>query len=161
MNHISPRRYSSLFIIIFALLAVGAFARGAEAAEGHDYHPHHAALFLGGTSSSGGKHGATIGVEYEYRFHQKFGVTGILDYAGGEIDTTIVAAGLLYHAVADLRLLVAPGADFHDGKEEFVVRVGAVYDFHVGDWSISPTLHIDLLEAKENVVYGLGFGRGF
>lgn len=57
--------------------------------------------------------------------------------------------------------LAASGADFHGGKEEFVVRLGVLYDFHVGDWSISPTFHLDVLEAKENVVYGVGFGRGF
>jgi len=55
----------------------------------------------------------------------------------------------------------APGGDFHHGEEEFVLRLGVMYDFHVGDWLISPTANLDVLEAKENVVYGLGFGRGF
>lgn len=94
MDKRSPRRFSSLFITVFAFFALGAFARGAEAAEGHDYHPHHSSIFLGGTSSSGGKHGATIGADYEYRFHPKFGLAALVDYAGGDIDATIVAAGL-------------------------------------------------------------------
>ena len=124
-------------------------------------HPHHVALFFGATSTGDGKHGPTIGADYGYRIHEYFSVAASVDYAGGDIDATILAAGAFVHATEELKLLFAPGVDHHHGEDSFVVRCGAVYDFHVGSLSVSPTVHVDLLEVKENIIYGLSVGYGF
>jgi hypothetical protein len=124
-------------------------------------HKHHAAVFLGNTKNDKGQNAFTVGADYEYRFHKYWGAGALIDYAAPNLDAIILAGGVFLHPVGDLRLLAAPGIDHHHGHTEFAIRIGAMYDFHVGIWSISPTIHVDLLERKENLVYGIGFGRGF
>ena len=126
-----------------------------------DDHPHHASLFLGNTNNDKDQNAFTVGLEYEYRVSSPVGLGALIDYAGGSIETTIIAAGPVFHFWRELKVIAMPGVDLHDGHEEFVTRVGALYDFHVGAWSISPTLHVDVLELKENIIFGLGFGHGW
>ena len=140
-------------VLVMCLLSGGAVAAGD--------HPHHASLFLGNTHNQKGQDAFTVGVEYEYHLWEPMGLGALVDYAGGDIDATIIAAGPVFHLWRELKLIVMPGVDFHGGKEEFVTRVGAMVDFHVAAWSIAPTIHIDILEAKENIIFGLGFGRGW
>ena len=128
----------------------------------HDgVHKHHVALFVGATSSSGGTHGTTVGADYSFRVHRLASLALAIDYAAGDVDATILAAGVFLHPTHSIRILVAPGFDYHDGHEEAVLRVGVLYDFDVGNWTLSPTVHVDALEVKENVIYGLSFGYGF
>jgi len=142
--------------LVLLLLAGSVFAMEEEHA-----HKHHTSVFVGNTKNDKGQNAFTIGADYEYRFHRYWGAAVLVDYATANIDSTLVAGGVFLHPVGDLRLLVAPGVDHHHGHNEFVVRIGALYDFHVGNWSISPTLHIDVLDHKENIIYGIGLGRGF
>ena len=149
--------------VLFCIALVWCGVAVAEVEEnGHgSAHKNHVAVFLGATSTSGGQHGATIGADYGYRVHDFVSLALAVDYAGGEIDTTILAAGVFLHATDALRLLIAPGIDYHNGYEDAVLRLGVLYDFHVGAWTLSPTVHLDALEAKENAVYGLSVGHGF
>ena len=154
-----------LTALVLSTLEGGAFAGNqveahAEHAHG-SAHKHHVAVFGGATSTSGGKHGATIGADYGYRVHDLVSLALAVDYAGGDIDTTILAAGVFLHATDAIRVLIAPGIDYHNGHEDAVLRLGLLYDFHVGAWTLSPTVHLDALEAEENAVYGLSVGHGF
>lgn len=54
-----------------------------------------------------------------------------------------------------------PGDGIHHDDAVFVVRLGALYDFHVGNWTLSPSYYVDVLELSKNHILGLGFGRGF
>ena len=85
----------------------------------------------------------------------------LVDHASGQIDATVIAAGAMFHLLDALRLQAAPGLDLHGGKAEIVVRLGVLYDFHVGKWTLSPSLYVDVLELEQNHIYGFGFGRGF
>lgn len=145
---------------IILLIASSTIALAGNA-ENHLPHKHHASVFFGNTNTENGQDAFTIGADYEYRFHKYWGAAALVDYATPNIDSIIIAGGGFLHPVGDLRLLIAPGIDHHHGHTEGVVRVGAIYDFRVGDWSISPTIHIDILDRKENLIYGLGIGRGF
>jgi hypothetical protein len=74
----------------------------------------------------------------------------------------VVGGGVFIHPWRDLRLLAALGNEHHDGSDEFLTRLGVMYDFFIGDWSISPTLNVDLLESgDENWIYGISLGKGF
>jgi hypothetical protein len=139
------------------LVSMGAEAHGSE----HAVHKHHVAIFLGDTTTSGGQHGATVGADYGYRIHDLISLAAAVDYAAGEIDATILAAGIFLHPLESLRVLLAPGVDVHGNHQEFVFRAGLMVDFHIGNFTLSPTAYIDLLEAKEDTIYGLSFGYGF
>ncbi len=81
-------------------------------------------LFLGASSSSN-ETAFTIGMDYQYRISRVFGVGVILDYAGGDIRSTLVAPSLFMH-LKKLSFTLAPGAEFSGDETVMVLRVGAV-----------------------------------
>ena len=151
-------------MLMFACLVavVGAHAENAHPAEEHHFHRHHVGVFLGGTHDYHDENAVTVGLDYEYRLTQLLGAMAFIDYAGGDIDSAVVGGGLFFHPIGDVRLLTAVGKEVHHGHSEFVARLGALYDFHLEKWTLSPTLLFDILESGHlNVIYGLGVGRGF
>lgn len=46
-------------------------------------------------------------------------------------------------------------------KYKFFIRMGAGYDFHFEQFSITPIMSIDLIEANTYLVYGVSFGYSF
>ena len=85
----------------------------------------------------------------------------LADFAGGEIDSQVYAVPLTYHAGEKLRLVGAPGIELSHGHSEFLVRLGAAYDFHRKRLTISPTASLDFVGGDTFVVVGVGFGVGF
>ncbi|UCD56890.1 MAG: hypothetical protein JSV16_13870, partial [Candidatus Hydrogenedentota bacterium] len=123
-------------------------------------HRHHVALFLGNTHAEG-EDEFTIGVDYEYRMDQSVGVGGVIDYAGGDLESTVVAGGLFLHPYRGLRLLLAPGFENKHGENEFLFRIGASYQFPIFDgWTIAPTFNVDFVDGEEAKQVGIGLGRG-
>lgn len=147
---------------IVAVVALGANAKDAHGAEKHHFHKHHVGVFFGGTHDYHDENAVTVGLDYEYRMTKLLGAMTFVDYAAGDIESAVVGAGLFFHPAGDVRLLTAVGKEVHHGHSEFVARLGALYDFHLENWTLSPTLMVDVLESGHvNVIYGLGFGKGF
>ena len=79
-------------LMCITVLALALAPGGAQAAEGQDHgdlHPHHLALFLGAgleTKREGREKdkGLAAGLDYEYRFHEKWGVGGVFETLGGD-----------------------------------------------------------------------------
>ena len=114
-------------------------------------------LFLGATSGSEDT-AFTIGVDYQYRISNVFGVGAILDHASGDIKSTLVAPALFLH-VKNLSFTVAPGAEFSDDETTMVLRVVAEYEFELSRFSISPAIFYDTERGGDPaLVYGLSFG---
>ena len=114
-------------------------------------------LFLGASSSSN-ETAFTIGIDYQYRISRVFGVGAILDYAGGDFKSTLVAPALFMH-VKKLSFTLAPGAEFSDDETIMVLRVGASYEFELSRFSISPSIFYDTERGGDPIwVYGISFG---
>ncbi len=104
----------------------------------------------------------SFGIDYEYRFTKHFGVGGLVDYAGGDIDATVIAVVFFIHPFASANILIAPGLEIHDGHEEEMLRAGVGWDFHLGDkLTLTPTFAIDFVNSEEIKVYGINIGMGF
>lgn len=61
-----------------------------------------------------------------------------------------------------MKLLLASGFEWkpeHDA--EFLVRVGVMYDFEVGRFTIAPAFNVDFVDDEEILVYGVNIGKGF
>ena len=150
-----------------------------EAQDDHAFHHHHLAVFVGATtpfnSASGGKTAFTIGADYEYRVTPIVGAMLLFDHVTGRHKRDwLFAAMFAVRPIDALRLATGVGFELADKdvtsggttitqtKAYFVWPTRASYDFHAGNFTISPTLGIDLIgETKTNIVYGLGFGYGF
>ena len=52
--------------------------------------------------------------------------------------------------------------DTESGYDTHVLlRIGAGYQFHVGKFSISPNVNLDMWRKHHSLVWGISIGRGF
>ncbi len=132
--------------------------------EGKHLHRHHIAGFLGGTHVEH-ETAFTVGADYEYRLSNWVGVGALIDYAGGHLDERIVAGMVIVHPIRPLAVLLAAGQDHRvehgHGENSFVVRVGAVYYFEAGRFSIGPSYFLDTTNGETLHVFGITIATGF
>jgi len=157
---------------------------GDEAQTGHHDRSHlknEVAFFLGATDEHGHDTEFTLGVDYKRRVADRVAVGGFLDHAGGELRNSLVGALVFWWPWRTLALYAGPAMEFHDGRNQdgaggddghgeggdsnenyFVVRVGAGWDFHIGEhYGIIPTVILDLVEGEKVWVYGLAISYGW
>ena len=151
-------KFITVLAVITTLAAAPAFGQHEEA---HHGHKHHVALFLGNTHDDHGEDAFTTGLDYEYRLTDLLGIGALIDWAGGDMKSTVVGAVLFVHPCKNARLLAAAGNEHRHGEDEFIVRLGVGYDIHASDWTLSPLVEVDFLEHGENWIYGVSLGRGF
>lgn len=155
-------------------------AEGAEEhGEAHPDYKNGLALFLGVTDEPGHGTDGTVGLEYTYELSERWGIGGILDYAGPDQRNLVVAPAVFWSPWGGgLTFLAAPGVEFHNGRGEaehhllksegdeegdpdetfFVMRFGVAYWFHVGSrYGIAPAVDLDLVDGEEVWVYGVNF----
>ena len=125
----------------------------------HNFHPNSLALFVGVTDE--GRHQAlALGIEYERRLNESFGVGVLAEHTFGDLDFWVYAVPFAYHT-GRWKFYIAPGVEDGDHGSESLVRVGGEYAFEVGEWEISPQLDVDLVDGDEVFVLGVTFGKGF
>ena len=147
-----------VFVALASTLSTLAHAEEHHASEGE--HKNHLSLFLGNTHEEG-EDEFTIGLDYERRLDEFWGIGGLVDHAGGEFDTTVLAVPLFFHPHKRWRLLLAPGVEIHNGDSEFLIRAGVGYEFEVNEWTVSPEFSVDRVDNEYIQVFGLSIGRGF
>ena len=176
---LSPHTKGLGVLVIALMLAISAAPGAALAATEADhsatgehgeahYHKNHVALFLGSTQSEE-HHGErddpsfTIGADYERRLTRIFGVGALADVVVEGDRELLVGLPVFLHAGKGSKFLVAPcvhklrGADEYD----YVLRVGLVWDFHVGPGTLAPVVLYDFAEHHNLLVLGIGIGKGW
>lgn len=158
-------------LTLIVLLIVWLIPSAAKAAdEGHhDYHPHHLGLFVGGgveTKSDEPDHdkGLAVGLLYEYRFHERWGIEGVFEALGGDtIREIVVAVPVVLHPHAGWRLFAGPGYETTEKKDKWLFRLGAGYGFHLsGKWTLAPELISDFVDGGAITwLAGVSIGYGF
>lgn len=163
-----------LLVAAIAVLALSGKTASAED-QGHEFKRHVPGVFVGATSGSG-ETDVSVGVEYEFRATKLIGFGAVAEFAPGAHhgDGTALYLGAIHlHPYGGLRLTAGYGVeDIHDekrkraagkapSKNEDVFRIGAAYDFHVGDFGIAPTVNLDFIDNKRIVVFGISLTRPF
>ena len=115
-----------------------------------------------GVAYNGGKTGAFTGLEYEYRFKQFFGVGAFADTTFDGFDLAAIGAVATFHPKGAWKLLAGIGVEQKVGgdKNKALFRLGAAYEFSVGNGTIAPMIAYDFLEDTKDVVY-VGCALGF
>ena len=154
-------RYTNSALAILLLSAVSQSLAAAE--PDHSDHSHHLAGVVG-VASHESRDGRFLGVEYEYRLNDNWGIGGYYEQTFDGFD--LEALGLMgtFHPGQNWKVLGGVGAEgkLNTDKTKLLVRAAIAYDFHVGSVSLSPLLAIDWIEDNSYVVYlGLGVGFGF
>jgi hypothetical protein len=132
-------------------------------ADHHSASPHHVSILLAGTHiDEGEKTALTAGIDYEYRASKLLGLGFVAEQAFGDIDATTLLAVADIHVKEGFVIQVGPGIEFVHGTQYAVARVGALYEFELGDqYTISPQFHYDATEHKDAIVFGFAIGRHF
>ena len=124
--------------------------------------PHHLSVLMANTHSSGEGNNPTIGLDYEYRVNALLGVGAVLERAYGTLDATTMLAVADIHCRNGLIMQVGPGFERNSHDTIFVARLGILYEFEMGRYTLSPQLHWDYHEGEANtIVAGVALGFSF
>ena len=158
--------YSRMALATGLALLMSAFACAEETthegeSQGHAEHKNVFALFVGAATDDRRDKGAAIGLEYERRLSEQFGIGVVVERTFGDLDAMVYAVPFAYHYGA-LKAYIAPGIEDREGHEsEDLVRIGAEYAFEAGSWEIAPQVDLDFVEGNRVFVIGVTFGKGF
>ena len=169
-------RVSTAMVLCALYLAGGANSLAAQdhADAEHDFHHNHVAVLVGAMTpvSETSQTSFAVGADYEYRFNERWGTGLGADFTFGDHKrAALIATGVTYRPIPALRLGTGPGMEnVEKDKPEggttsswyFLWGFSAAYEFHVGSFSVAPTLYLDFVgETKTNLTYGVGIGTGF
>jgi hypothetical protein len=170
-------RFPGLLLTAGLGLALGSPLAVAESAHGGTPPKHVAGVFLGGTNPEEGNTEFTFGAEYEYRVARQFGVglvyertndghDSVHDDGHGHLvaveeDVSIALFALHLHPTHALRLTAGAGMEYGSHiKDEGLLRVGAAYDFALGEgFALAPTVNVDLVDGDTAFVFGITLSR--
>jgi hypothetical protein len=123
---------------------------------------HVVSLFVGGSSERDDGGGVTLGAEYAYRFRPKWSVGAFGEYTAGHLDAVALGAAVFFFPIEPLALMAGPGVEFEDGEAEALARIGAAYEFEVGETILAPGVYLNLINGgKQVIIAGLNIGRRF
>jgi hypothetical protein len=126
----------------------------------HDFHPNMLAFFVGVSDEGRNETGLALGIEYERRLNESFGVGVLAERTFGDLDIWVFAVPFAYHT-GRWKFYIAPGIEDGDHGNESLVRLGGEYAYEVGAWEISPQIDVDFVNGDEVTVLGVTFGRAF
>ena len=160
---------TAVLLMIVGVTAPG-IASPAEGSEGDSHHGfvphHHLALVIGAvTESKEGhedEHGLAVGLEYEFRFRERWGVgVAVERLSGDHLRETVVVLPVSLHPSGGLRLMAGPGIEFAEEGNESLWRLGAGYEFEIGaPWTLAPEIVVDFISGGDSTwVAGIALGR--
>jgi hypothetical protein len=152
------------------MISVASLAEeGHDSANGgheHGFHKNVIGGFVGlsdeDNREGGGRERAlTVGLEYERRFSESFGLLVSAERAFGDLDFTVVTVPLVYHR-GPWAFSAGPGIEFLDqGGDEFVFRVAGVHAFDRGGYELAPKVGLDFVASEVVIFAGLVVAFGF
>ncbi len=145
-------------------------ASGPAFAEEHGETEHHfprnvVGVFLGATDADTTE--LTIGVEFEHRFTEKFGLGVVVEHtpdAHHKDGVSVALAAVHFHPGGGFRLTGGIGfEEIHGahGHTNTLYRVGVAYDIEMGSFALAPTINVDFIDGEEAIVFGVVLSRHF
>jgi hypothetical protein len=127
----------------------------------HDGHKKNLlAIFIGDTHEGRRQDDLAIGIEYERRLSNRFGIGALVEHTFADEGFTVYAVPFAIHS-GPWKFYAAPGVEERAGETEDLFRLGVEYGFEVGRFEISPQFDIDLVDSEEVYVLGVTFGLPF
>ena len=142
----------------------------ARSASGGEHGRNHVAAILGYAQKSGSKDGPTggkdafvYGIEYQYRFHDRFSLGLFYEQSSGNFDAESFGIPASIFVTERFKVLLAIGSErkLFDERDEVFLRAGLSYDFEFDGIAVSPSAWIDFVNEKKIYFLGLTVGMGF
>ncbi len=131
----------------------------------HEFHKNAFGGFIGFTgednrAGTGRERALTLGLEYERRFSEKFGLLFAAERAFGDLDFTVITMPFVVRE-GPWAFSFGPGIEIpdHDEDNEFVFRVAGTYLFDLGTYELAPKAGLDFVAGE--VVFFAGFVVGY
>jgi len=125
---------------------------------------HELGLFVGATSKNHEGETETtlsLGIDYLYVAVPRFEIGVMLDYAGEDFRSYLIAFPLALNPIGKWVVYLAPGLEHVNHESEFLIRLGILYAFEIGgEFFLAPQLNWDRTE-EDAFVYGVSLGRAF
>ena len=164
-----PRLFAALLVGLAISAASAAEEQHGTAVESHEhvFHKNTIAGFVGFTgednrAGGGRERASTLGLEYERRFSESWGVLVSAERAFGDLDFTVITVPLVYHR-GRWAFSAGPGIEIpsDDHEDEFVFRVAGTYAFDRGSYELVPKVGLDFVASEVVFFAGLVIGYGF
>lgn len=154
----------ALFVMGYATVCGGAEETSEQHSAGHE-HEHHkneVGLFAG-LAFEHRENGVSLGVDYERRLSEKFGLGVLAEHTWGDLDFWVFAVPFRYH-VNRWKFTMAPGVEKTDEHTDGLLRLVVSYEFPLESstatgWGIGAA--IDILEGEQVYMIGAALGFGF
>jgi len=127
------------------------------------YHQHHVAV-VGGFARHHGINANYLGLDYEYRLNDKWGIGGFYEQTFNGFDIEALGITGTFHPSAGWKLMGGIGSEgkLDNNKSKWLLRAGIGHDFHVGHAIVTPLLTADWIEDNSTSIYlGVAVGFGF
>ncbi|NKB35345.1 MAG: hypothetical protein GKR91_19780 [Pseudomonadales bacterium] len=148
-------------LLVISLCQVSSIAYSEEA--DHGYHgAHHFSVLSGETSVRGHGDYATLGIDYEYRLNQRYGIGFVIEHAFDDLEATTALAVANWHVYRGWVVQFGSGFEHYHDENIFTARTGVRYDFELSGFTLSPQVHWNYHEDHHNaVVAGIAIGFSF
>lgn len=142
------------------LLAIDVSLGEEQGESTHHGFPHHVVgIFLGDTTEDR-RDGLTLGLEYEYRISEPFGIGVIFEHVSGDFDTNVYVLPVAMHR-GPWKMYAGPGLESSEEGEEPLFRIGVEYGFEIGNYELSPQIDIDFVDGDQLFIFGLTLAKPF
>jgi hypothetical protein len=146
--------------VLFLLLLSTPSAADAPGEHTGQFPAHFLGVFVGDTFEDR-RDGVTLGLEYEYRASERFGVGFIAEHVYGDLDVNVFVVPFALHR-GPWKLYTGPGLETGHHGDKALFRVGMEYGFHLNRFEISPQVDVDFVEGGERLfVVGVVFATSF
>jgi hypothetical protein len=158
-RRLSWRSTQHVLTLFLCGLFVSASIQAQERSDAEDFAPNGIELFLGATLHDGDAE-TSLGLAYERRIRQEFGVGVMAEFTKGR--EWVLAVPFSWHVTESWKVEFAAGAELApDDDDEFLARIGASYEFGFSGWSLAPELNVDFAGGEVKTVLGISFGWEF
>lgn len=161
---IKKKHYQTILLHLTILLFSSQLAFGQTEQGKHRTEHYHLSVFSGFTTNYKGEQGYKLGLEYEERLSETWGVGGAFDFTGVNFNIYAISAGVTVYPFKNVPFSPAGsiGIKNSHGKWKMFYRAILTYIFHIKNISIAPmVMHDFFIDEKDISSYGVTVGFNF